>query len=112
MARNEVVGLYDERHEHDSCGVAFVADMARGPSHEIVDLALTSLEHLAHRGAFGADPETGDGAGILLQLPHRLFAEVVAFELPEPGHYATGIGFLPSDGGAAEEAKEAIESVV
>src|ERR1700679_2259487 len=60
-------GLYDSRFEHDACGVAFVADLRRPASHEIIDLSLTALENLGHRGAFGADPDTGDGAGILIQ---------------------------------------------
>src|SRR5579863_10178195 len=111
MARNEVVGLYDERHEHDSCGVAFVADMARGASHEIVDLGLTALEHLAHRGAFGADPETGDGAGILVQMPDELFRAVAGFELPPLGSYASGTVFMPTDDHLAAAARAEIEAI-
>ena len=90
-------GLYDPRFEHDSCGVAFVADMHNGASHSIVDFGLTALENLAHRGAFGADPRTGDGAGILVQMPHEFFAAVVPFSLPAVGSYASGMCFLPTD---------------
>ncbi len=90
-------GLYDPRYEHDACGVAFVADMDRGPSHSIIDYGLTALENLAHRGAFGADPRSGDGAGILIQMPHEFFSEVVSFDLPPVGSYVSGQVFLPSD---------------
>jgi glutamate synthase (NADPH/NADH) large chain len=90
-------GLYSPDFEHDACGVAFVADMRRGRSHEVVELGLTALENLAHRGAFGSDPETGDGAGILVQMPDRLWRESVNFELPPEGRYGTGMVFLPGD---------------
>ena len=105
------LGLYSERFEHDACGVGFVADLHNGARHEIVDLGLQALENLRHRGAFGADPETGDGAGILIQIPHRLFTEVLPESLPAAGHYATGIAFLPADPGEAKEAQRAIERV-
>ena len=104
-------GLYDARFEHDACGVAFVAEMRRGPSHELVDLALSALEHLAHRGAFGADPETGDGAGILLQMPHDFLVEVAGVDLPPAGHYAAGMAFLPRDPQAAAQARAAVEVI-
>ncbi|HXY46105.1 MAG TPA: glutamate synthase large subunit [Acidimicrobiales bacterium] len=100
----EVVGLYDPANEHDACGVAFVAELRRPPSHAVVDLALTALENLAHRGAFGSDAETGDGAGILLQMPDRLFRAVAGEEgiaLPPVGQYGTGLAFLPRDAGQA-----------
>ena len=96
MTRNDdVVGCYDPAFEHDSCGVAFVVDLERPASHRVVTLGLTALENLAHRGAFGADPGTGDGAGALIQLPHRLYSQVAGFDLPEPGSYGTGMVFLP-----------------
>ncbi|MHB1782771.1 MAG: hypothetical protein ACYCTE_08785, partial [Acidimicrobiales bacterium] len=104
-------GLYDARREHDACGVAFVADIVRGPSHEIVDLGLTALENLAHRGAFGADPETGDGAGILLQMPDELFRAVAGIELPPRGAYASGMAFLPAGEDAAAEARAQVAQV-
>ena len=109
--RREGRGLYDARSEHDACGVAFVADMVRGPSHEIVDLALQALENLAHRGAFGADPETGDGAGILIQMPDELFRAVAGVPLPPRGSYASGIAFLPPDASAAARAERQIEAI-
>ena len=104
-------GLYDARREHDACGVAFVADIVRGPSHEIVDLGLTALENLAHRGAFGADPETGDGAGILLQMPDELFRAVAGVELPPLGAYASGMAFLPAGEDAAAEARAQVAEI-
>ncbi|HET9500653.1 MAG TPA: glutamate synthase large subunit [Marmoricola sp.] len=96
-------GLYDPRHEHDACGVAFVATLTGVPSHDIVTQALTALRNLEHRGAAGAEPNSGDGAGILLQVPDRFFREVcqdAGFELPQRGSYAVGTAFIP---GAAEE---------
>ena len=90
-------GLYDPSQEHDACGVGMVADLRGRPSHRIVEQALGVLEALAHRGASGAEVDSGDGSGILLQVPHRLLAEVVDFDLPGPGRYATGLVFLPTD---------------
>ncbi len=96
-------GLYDPRFEHDACGIAFIAQLGQGPSHEVVELAITAIENLAHRGAFGADPETGDGAGITVQMPDRFFRAEAGVSLPAVGSYASGIAFLPKDPGAAEE---------
>src|SRR5487761_2476467 len=104
-------GLYDPRFEHDACGVAFVADLKRGSSHEIVDLGLTALENLAHRGAFGADPETGDGAGILIQMPDEFLRAVIDFELPPAGAYASGLAFLPLEERAAAASRAEIERI-
>jgi glutamate synthase (NADPH/NADH) large chain len=101
-------GLYDPRFEHDACGIAFVAQLGQGPSHGVIELAITALENLAHRGAFGADPETGDGAGITVQMPDELFRAVAGVALPPVGSYASGIAFLPRDLGAAGEAKDEI----
>jgi glutamate synthase (NADPH/NADH) large chain len=101
-------GLYDPRFEHDACGVAFVATLERRASHEVVDAGLRALENLAHRGAFGADPETGDGSGILVQMPDRLLRAVVPFELPPVGSYGSGVAFLPEDAGKAAAAREAV----
>ncbi|QBI53953.1 glutamate synthase large subunit [Streptomonospora litoralis] len=95
-------GLYDSAYEHDACGVGFVADLSGRRSHEIVEKALTVLRNLDHRGAAGADPEDGDGAGIITQVPDAFYREVCDFELPEAGRYATGMAFLPAD--AAERA--------
>jgi glutamate synthase (NADPH/NADH) large chain len=90
-------GLYDSRFEHDACGVGFVADLTARGGHDVVASALRVLCNLEHRGAAGADPDTGDGAGILTQLPHAFFREVVGFALPEAGGYAVGMAFLPTD---------------
>ncbi|GAA1270946.1 glutamate synthase large subunit [Saccharothrix xinjiangensis] len=96
-------GLYDPTAERDACGVAMVADIRGRRSHDIVVDALTALANLEHRGAAGAEPTSGDGAGILLQTPDAFLREVVGFELPGAGAYAAGIAFLPAD--AAERAK-------
>ncbi|MDD4179183.1 MAG: glutamate synthase large subunit [Candidatus Margulisbacteria bacterium] len=88
-------GLYDPSYEHDSCGVGFVVDVKGRPSHEIIEQGLTVLERLAHRGAVGADPKTGDGAGILIQIPHELYAKTM--KLPHPGAYGTGLVFFSAN---------------
>jgi glutamate synthase (NADPH/NADH) large chain len=93
-------GLFDPALEKDSCGVGFIADIKGRKSHKIVEDALTILLNLEHRGAVGADPRAGDGAGILVQTPHRFFAKQAAalgFTLPPPGHYGVGVLFLPHD---------------
>ena len=93
-------GLYDPRFEHDACGVGFVANIDGAKSHEIVEQGLTILQNLDHRGARGAESNTGDGAGILFQIPHRFFREYWAeqgVELPAPGAYGVGMIFLPLD---------------
>ena len=104
-------GLYDPRFEHDSCGVSFVANLRGEQTNELVQTGLRALTNLEHRGATGAEPDTGDGAGILLQIPDRLFRNVVSAELPPAGAYASGIGFLPQ-GDCAEPAKVAIEGIL
>ena len=81
-------GLYDPSFEHDSCGVGFVADLSGRCGHDIVTSALTVLRNLEHRGAKGSDPDTGDGAGILTQIPDAFFRASCDFPLPEPGAYA------------------------
>ncbi|MCX7658297.1 MAG: glutamate synthase subunit alpha, partial [Oscillospiraceae bacterium] len=89
-------GLYDPAFEHDACGMGFVVNINGEACHDIVDNALTVLENLSHRGASGADENTGDGAGILVQIPHEFFkreCSVLGFELPEKGHYAVGMIF-------------------
>ncbi len=101
-------GLYDPRFEHDACGVALVADLHGRRSHTLVRQAVSALEHLAHRGATGSEEDSGDGAGILLQVPHDFYAGVVDFELPSRGHYATGIAFLSRDPAVAADARRAI----
>ncbi|MDG4668385.1 glutamate synthase large subunit [Mycobacterium sp. 236(2023)] len=104
-------GLYNPAFEHDSCGVAMVADIHGRRSRDIVDKAITALLNLEHRGAQGAEPNTGDGAGILLQVPDEYFRAVVDFELPEPGSYATGIAFLPQSSKDAAAACEQVEKI-
>jgi len=98
-------GLYDPRHEHDSCGVGFVANIKGAKSHEIVVQGLQILTNLDHRGAVGADPLVGDGAGILIQIPDALFRDWAAntgVSLPEPGHYAVAMCFLPREDDARD----------
>jgi len=98
-------GLYDPRHEHDSCGVGFVANIKGRKSHEVVTAGLEILVNLDHRGAVGADPLVGDGAGCLIQIPDPLFrqwATEKGLDLPAPGNYAVAMCFLPRD----EEARE------
>ena len=93
-------GLYDPRFEHDACGVGFVCDIKGRKSAAIVKQALEVLSRLSHRGATGADPKTGDGAGILLQIPHDFFTSVcdkARIDLPAQGEYGTGLVFLPTD---------------
>ncbi|AZG46937.1 glutamate synthase large subunit [Gordonia insulae] len=105
-------GLYDPVNEHDSCGVAFVVDMHGRRSRDIVDKAITALVNLEHRGAAGAEPNTGDGAGIMIQVPDRFLRESVDFELPAEGSYATGIAFLPQGSEDARVATEGVEKII
>jgi glutamate synthase (ferredoxin) len=96
----EKQGLYDPQFEHDACGVGFVANMKGKKSHEIVSQALEILVNLDHRGATGSEPNTGDGAGILMQIPDAFFRAVcgpLGFELPEPGNYGVGMFFTSPD---------------
>ncbi len=107
-------GLYNPEFEHDACGVAFVADMYGRASRDIVDKGIQALVNLDHRGAAGAEPNTGDGAGILIQVPDsfcRAAAADAGFDLPEPGAYATGIAFLPRKRMAMLDAKREIEAI-
>jgi len=104
-------GLYEPANEHDACGVAFVVDVHGRASHDMVDKGIAALCHLEHRGASGAEVNTGDGAGILLQIPDRFFRAVVDFDLPPAGHYATGLAFLPNDRAAAADVCDSIEKI-
>ncbi len=91
-------GLYDPAQEHDACGIGFVASIGGHKSHDIIRKGIQVLLNLAHRGACGCDPETGDGAGVLIQIPHKFFArecEKLGFTLPRPGTYGVGMTFLP-----------------
>ena len=98
-------GLYDPAFEHDACGVAIVVDVRGRRSHRIVQQALTALRNLEHRGAAGAEPSSGDGAGVLLQLPDEFLRTVAGVPLPLPGRYAVGQAFLPADAAAAARAR-------
>lgn len=104
-------GMYDPRNEHDACGVGFVATLTGEASHALVEQALTVLTNLEHRGATGSEPDSGDGAGILLQVPDAFLRDEVTFELPEAGAYAVGIAFLPSDAQEAAKAVARIETM-
>ncbi|WP_442791368.1 glutamate synthase large subunit [Micromonospora sp. NBC_01739] len=102
-------GLYDAAHEHDACGVAFVADLHGRRSHTVVANGLGALCRLDHRGARGAEPNTGDGAGIMIQVPDAFLRAVVDFPLPPHGEYATGLVFLPDDDAGAARARQVVE---
>jgi glutamate synthase domain-containing protein 1 len=104
----EPVGLYDPGYEHDACGVAFVARLSGEASHETVQRAITALENLEHRGAAGADPNTGDGAGMLLQLPDELLRGLIGADLPPAGQYGVAVCFLPQD----EERRHELEQLL
>jgi glutamate synthase (NADPH/NADH) large chain len=100
LERPRASGLFDPAREHDACGVGFIADLKGEKSHRLIKDALAILENLEHRGAVGADPIAGDGAGLLIQIPHAFLEEECAklgIKLPEPGHYAVGHLFMPQD---------------
>ena len=105
-------GLYDPRFEHDACGVSFVANIKGVRSREIVTLGITALCNMEHRGATGAEADTGDGAGILIQVPDAFLRAVAGFELPAIGKYAVGIAFLPADPVRTATAIETVERVI
>ncbi len=104
-------GLYNPAHEKDACGLAMVATLRGEPGHDIIALALEALRNLEHRGAIGSDAGTGDGAGILTQMPDAFLREVVPFDLPPAGEYAAGLAFLPRDSSARREQKAGIERI-
>ncbi|MEP9365510.1 glutamate synthase large subunit [Nocardioides sp. CN2-186] len=104
-------GLYDPRFEHDACGVAFVATLTGVASHDIVAKALTALRNLDHRGAAGAEVNSGDGAGILLQVPDEFLRAVVDFELPAQHAYAVGTAFLPGDEEQVAKTRRRVEEI-
>ncbi len=108
-------GLYDPRHEHDACGVGFIAHIKGQKSHDIVRQGLEILKNLTHRGAVGADPLAGDGAGILLQLPDAFFnaeAAKLNIVLPEQGHYAVGMIFLPRNAGSRAQCEKILTDFI
>ena len=115
MHRLEERGLYDPRFEHDACGVGLVANIKGVKSHDVVTRGLEALINLGHRGACGADPETGDGAGILLQMPHEFFAEQaesVRIDLPDRGDYGIGMVFLPQDPAERGRCEQIVDEAV
>jgi len=108
-------GLYDPQFEHDSCGIGFVANMKGRTSHQLVTDGLQILENLDHRGAVGSEPNTGDGAGILIQTPHEFFVKVtgeLGFTLPAVGHYAAGMLFMPQDYDQRQEVKRSLAKII
>jgi glutamate synthase (NADPH/NADH) large chain len=105
-------GLYDPANEHDACGVGFVAHIKGRKSHDIVRQGLNILERLTHRGAVGADPRAGDGAGILIQIPDAFLRAVTGIDLPPPGEYAVGMLFLPPHPAGRGPIEKAVERVV
>ncbi|HEX2950857.1 MAG TPA: glutamate synthase subunit alpha, partial [Armatimonadota bacterium] len=106
-------GLYDPHHEHDACGVGFVVNIKGNKAHSIVHQALTVLVNLDHRGARGSEQNTGDGAGILLQIPHSFFEKVcTGFTLPAPGEYGVGMLFLSPDPEQRKHCEELFEEIV
>ncbi|MBN1913275.1 MAG: glutamate synthase large subunit [Candidatus Omnitrophica bacterium] len=111
----EKYGLYDRGFEHDSCGVGFVCHIRGCRSHEIIQQGLEVLRRLAHRGATGADPDTGDGAGVLIQIPHAFFARVCLdhkIDLPSAGFYGTGLIFMPQDTGEREFCRNIVSKII
>ncbi|MFW0769806.1 glutamate synthase large subunit [Arthrobacter koreensis] len=104
-------GLYRAENEKDACGLAVIATLRGEPGHDIVDAALTALRNLEHRGAVGADEGTGDGAGVLTQVPDEFFRAVAGFELPAPGGYAVGTAFLPTEDREQETARAGVEAI-
>jgi glutamate synthase (NADPH) large chain len=104
-------GLYDSQYEHDACGVGFVADLSGRRTHNTVAQALTVLRNLDHRGAKGSDPDTGDGAGILTQIPDALFRAACDFPLPAAGSYAAGLAFLPTDAAECARVQAAVAAL-
>src|SRR5262245_24194998 len=108
-------GLYDPAHEHDACGVGFVVDVKGRKSHAVVSQALTVLKNLLHRGACGCEVNTGDGAGILIQMPHAFLVRECAtlgITLPAPGHYGAGLVFLPRDPAERANCQAILEQIV
>jgi len=115
VMRPEAGGLYDPTREHDACGVGFIVDLKNRPSRKIVENGLKILENLEHRGAVGADPLMGDGAGIMVQIPHAFFAKEadrLGFRLPEKGRYAVGFIFMPQDADLRLKMERVVNKVI
>jgi len=112
---NTPIGLYDPAYEHDACGVGFIVDLKSRKSHDIVRKSLQILCNLEHRGACGCEENTGDGAGILIQMPHRFLAKetsTLGIHLPAPGEYGVGMVYLPQDTAARDRCEKVIEKVI
>jgi len=107
----EAAGLYDPRYERDACGLAMVATLRGTAGHDIIDAALGALRNLEHRGAIGSDAGTGDGAGIITQIPDAFLRAVAGFELPAVGRYGVGMAFLPVDDTARDAIKTGVASI-
>ncbi|QDY91297.1 glutamate synthase large subunit [Arthrobacter sp. UKPF54-2] len=107
----EAAGLYNPEQEKDACGLAIIATLRGEPGYDIVEAALTALRNLEHRGAVGADEGTGDGAGLLMQVPDEFFRAVTDFELPAAGQYVVGTAFLPAEQRESDAAKAGIEGL-
>src|SRR5688572_8733314 len=108
-------GLYDPRHEHDACGVGFVATLNGRPSHAIVRYGIQILLNLVHRGATGSDPLTGDGAGLLIQVPHAFFereCQNLSLDLPPAGKYGVGLIFLPQNPDQRRRCEQIVEDKI
>src|SRR5262249_28639524 len=108
-------GLYDPWYEHDACGVGFVVDLHGSKTHDMISKALEILNNPEHRGACGCEKNTGDGAGILLQTPHKFLEQEAAkdkISLPAPGQYAVGMVFLPTAPGDRQQCEQMFESIV
>ena len=115
MKKQASQGLYDPRNEHDSCGVGFVVNVKGEPSHKIIEQGLEVLLSLAHRGACGCEVNTGDGAGILIQTPHKFLHKVcepLGIHLPAPGEYGVGMVFLPPEIHLRRKCEEMFQDVV
>ena len=108
--RPEAQGLYDPANEHDACGIGMIANIKNKASHEVVQKGLEILENLEHRGAVGADPLMGDGAGILVQTPHDFFKKVMPFDLPEKHHYAVAMLFYPNTDGLRDRVAKRVHA--
>jgi glutamate synthase (NADPH) large chain len=106
------MGLYDPAYEHDGCGVACLARLDGRPAHETISRAIQTLDNLEHRGAEGADAETGDGAGILTQIPDAFLRAAVDFALPPAGEYAVAVCFLPREADRRSACETVIERLV
>ena len=111
----EKQGLYDPQFEHDACGIGFIANIKGKTSHGIINQAIQILKNLAHRGGVGSEPDTGDGAGILIQMPHAFMKKVCKNEgikLPKKGDYGVGMLFLSPDKDTREESLERLTKII